>query len=181
MEIKSLSIEGVFEITLSPRSDERGYFMRTFDEASFLQHGLVTNWVQENEACSSRLGIVRGLHFQRPPAAETKLVRVVSGRALDVFVDLRRSSPTFGRWGAVELSEERQNMVYVPKGFAHGYCTLTDRVVMLYKVDAPYSPQLEGGVRWNDPDLGVAWPVADAILSAKDAALPFLKDFESSF
>jgi len=155
--------------------------MRAFDEAVFLKHGLITRWVQENEACSTRLGIVRGLHFQRPPAAETKLVRVVSGRALDVFVDLRRSSPTFGRWGAVQLSAERQNMVYIPKGFAHGYCTLTDRVVMLYKVDAPYSPQLEGGVRWNDPALGVAWPVTEVLLSPKDAALPMLKEVESPF
>ena len=181
MEIKPLSIEGVFEITLSPRHDERGYFMRAFDEATFQKHGLVTHWVQENESCNTRRGIVRGLHFQRPPATETKLVRVVSGRALDVFVDLRKSSPTFGRCGAVELSGERQNMVYIPKGFAHGYCTLTDRVVMLYKVDAPYSPQLEGGVRWNDPALGVAWPVSEAMITPKDAALPLLKAVDSPF
>lgn len=181
MEIKPLSIEGVFEITLAPRRDERGFFMRTFDEAIFREHGLVSQWVQENDACSVRQGIVRGLHFQRPPATETKLVRVVVGRALDVFVDLRRDSLTFGRWGSVELSAERQNMVYVPKGFAHGYCTLSDHVLMLYKVDAPYSARFEGGLRWNDPALGIAWPVNQPLISAKDAALPVLKELESPF
>jgi dTDP-4-dehydrorhamnose 3,5-epimerase len=181
MEIKPLSIPGVFEITLAPRRDERGYFMRTFDEEIFRKHGLVSQWVQENEACSVQQGVVRGLHFQRPPATETKLVRVVAGRALDVFVDLRRDSPTFGRWGSIELAAERQNMVYVPKGFAHGYCTLSDHVVMLYKVDAPYSPQLEGGLRWNDPALRIAWPVTEPTISAKDAVLPLLKEFELPF
>lgn len=181
MDIKPLPLDGVFEITLAPRRDERGYFMRTFDEANFRKHGLVSSWVQENEACSTRVHTIRGLHFQRPPAAETKLVRVVEGRALDVFVDLRRRSPTYGQWGSVELSAERQNMVYLPKGFAHGYCTLTDRVVMLYKVDAVYAPELEGGLCWNDPTIGIKWPAGEPLISAKDQALPLLKDLESPF
>jgi len=181
MEIKPLSLEGAFEIALNPRRDERGYFMRTFDEAIFRKHGLVSSWMQENEACSTRVHTIRGLHFQRPPATETKLVRVVAGKALDIFVDLRRRSPTYGQWGSVELSAERQNMVYLPKGFAHGYCTLTDGVVMLYKVDAAYAPEAESGLRWNDPEIGIAWPTGEPLISAKDQALPLLKDLESPF
>lgn len=181
MEFKPLSLEGVFEITLAPRRDERGYFVRTFDEANFHKHGLVSSWVQENQACSIRAHIIRGLHFQRPPATETKLVRVIVGKAFDVFVDLRRRSPTFGRWGAVELCAERQNMVYIPKGFAHGYCSLTDQVVMLYKVDSSYAPELEGGLCWNDPTIGIQWPTDDPLISQKDRALPRFEEFESPF
>ena len=146
--------------------------MRTLDEAIFHKHGLVSAWVQENEACSTRAHIIRGLHFQRPPATETKLVRVIVGKAFDVFVDLRRRSATFGRWGAVELCAERQNMVYIPKGFAHGYCTLTDRVVMLLRWILPLRARvgrriaLERSVDWNRVACGRAHDLTEGSRTA---------------
>lgn len=181
MHIRPLSLGGVFEIALEPRCDERGYFLRTYDEAISAQANLVTHWVQENQALSLRKGILRGLHFQKPPHTETKLIRVVRGAILDVFVDLRRSSPTFGQWAAVELSEDNYKAVYIPKGFAHGYCTLTEVSVVLYKVDTVYAPYAEGGIRWNDGDISILWPVQHPITSAKDASLPLLRDFVTPF
>ena len=128
-----------------------------------------------------RKGINRGLHFQRPPHAETKLVRVIQGAVLDVFVDLRRSSPTYGQWEMAELSEENHRAVYIPKGFAHGYCALTDISLVLYKVDALYNAGSEGGLRWNDSALAIPWPVTEPVLSAKDIALPTMNNFVSPF
>jgi dTDP-4-dehydrorhamnose 3,5-epimerase len=174
MEIRPLRLEGTFEIILTPHKDDRGYFMRVFDAGIFRGHGLVESWVQENQSLSVRKNLVRGLHFQRPPHCETKLVRAILGAAYDVFVDLRRDSPTYGKWDALELSEERQNLVYIPKGFAHGFCTLSENVVMVYKVDAPYAPQFEDGLAWNDPELGIDWPSTSPYLSAKDSGWPLL-------
>ena len=181
MDIKPFRLSGAFGITLEPKRDQRGHFLRAYDEAVFAEHGLSNHWVQENEALSVRKGIIRGLHFQRPPHAETKLVRVIHGAVLDVFVDLRRSSPTYGHWEMVELSEENHKAVYIPKGFAHGYCTLTDTSLVLYKVDAPYNAGSEGGLRWNDSTLAIPWPARDPLLSAKDRALPTFDDFASPF
>jgi dTDP-4-dehydrorhamnose 3,5-epimerase len=181
MDIRPLRLSGTFEIALRPRSDERGYFVRAYDEAIFDQSHLNTCWVQENEALSVRKGIIRGLHFQKPPHAETKLVRVVRGAILDAFVDLRRSSPTYGQWEIVELSERNHKAVYIPKGFAHGYCTLTDLSVVVYKVDAVYAADSEGGLRWNDRNLAIPWPVEDPLVSPRDASLPFLHDFVTPF
>jgi dTDP-4-dehydrorhamnose 3,5-epimerase len=181
MDIRPLRLSGAFGITLEPKRDQRGYFLRAYDEAIFAQHGLSNRWVQENEARSERKGIVRGLHFQKPPHAETKLVRVVRGAVLDVFVDLRRSSPTYGQWEMVELSEENHSAVYIPKGFAHGYCALTDISLVLYKVDAPYDAGSEGGLRWNDNALAIPWPVTEPVVSAKDSALPTMSNFISPF
>ena len=131
---------------MSPRCDERGYFMRVFDENLFRQHGITTAWVQKNQSLSKAKGTIHGLHFQRPPHAEAKLVRVTAGRILDVFVDLGKASPTFGQRHALELSAENQKMIYIPKGFAHGYCTLTEETVVFYKVDEWYAPN------YNAPD-----------------------------
>ncbi len=181
MLIRPLKIPGAFEITLQPRVDERGDFVRTFDTHIFSEHGLTTAWLQENEALSCSHGVVRGLHFQRPPHSETKLVRVVLGAVLDVFVDIRRSSPTYGKWDMVELSATNHKAVYVPKGCAHGYCTLTDSSIVLYKVDSCYAPAHEGGLRWNDELLNIPWPVKEAVISAKDAKLPSLDGFLSPF
>lgn len=181
MKIKPLKLPGVYEISLSPIQDDRGYFKRTYDVTIFSEHGLTTAWVQENEACSTRQGIIRGMHFQNPPHAETKLVRVAVGAIYDVFVDIRKDSPTFGQWGAAEISAEKHNMVYIPKGFAHGYCTLTDLTVVLYKVDEVYAPQSEGGLRWNDPTIGIKWPNIDPVLSDKDNKSTLFKDFVSPF
>lgn len=161
--------------------DERGYFMRTYDERAFTDLQLNDHWSQENQALSTHKGVVRGLHFQRPPNAEVKLVRVVQGAIMDAFVDLRRGSPTYGQWDSIELSQENWKAVYLPKGFAHGYCTLSETSLVLYKVDMPYAPNAEGGIRWDDPGLAIRWPVSDPIVSIKDNSLPLLRDFITPF
>jgi dTDP-4-dehydrorhamnose 3,5-epimerase len=181
MKIKPLRLPGTYEILFEPRRDERGYFLRVYDEAGFADSGLTTAWAQENQAFSLRKGIVRGLHFQKPPFAEAKFVRVVAGRIVDVFLDLRRGSATYGQWDMVELNEEEQKAVYIPKGFAHGYCTLRDASLVLYKVDCRYTPEAEGGIRWNDPDLKIPWPAGDPLVSGKDAKLPLFRDFVTPF
>lgn len=181
MNIRPLKLEGTYEIQLKPLRDDRGYFMRAYDEAIFREQRLTTAWVQENQASSIRRGVVRGLHFQKPPHAETKLVRAVVGAVLDVFVDLRKGSPTYGQWDSVELTASNMNYVYVPKGFAHGYCTLTDESVVFYKVDSRYAQEAEGGIRWNDPDLAITWPAENPLLSPKDMKLPLLRDFVTPF
>jgi len=153
---------------LQPHGDERGFFMRTADLGIFKQHGLDRDWVQENHARSLQKGIVRGLHFQFPPHAETKLVRCVRGAVLDVFVDLRKGSSTFGMWDSIELSEDNNKMICIPRGFAHGYCTLSEKSDVLYKVDNCYAPEAEGGILWNDGDLKIDWPANEPVLSPKD-------------
>lgn len=167
----------MFEITLSPRKDVRGFFMRTFDQDIFAKAGLNRNWVQENHARSEKNGTVRGLHFQLQPHSETKLVRSVCGAVLDVFVDLRRNSETFGQWDSIELSAENCKMVFIPRGFAHGYCTLTEASEVLYKVDNYYHPESECGLLWNDAAIGIAWPVSDPVLSEKDMRNMSLSEF----
>jgi dTDP-4-dehydrorhamnose 3,5-epimerase len=178
MNLRALRLEGAFELRLDPRRDERGYFMRWYDHETFARAGLPTSWRQGNES-RSVLGVIRGLHFQRPPHAETKLVRAVAGRIHDVFVDLRRGSPSFGQWEAVELSDEAANAVLIPRGFAHGFCTLSETAVVSYLVDNDYAPGAEGGLLWNDPALAIDWPLAgEARVSAKDRAWPTLDRLE---
>jgi len=177
MEIKELTIKGLFLITPSPHFDERGFFMRTYDEDTFKSYGLHRQWVQENHSRSEKKGIIRGLHFQMEPFAETKLVRCIRGEIFDVAVDLRKDSDTFGKWIGVNLSEENKKMFYIPRGFAHGFCTLSVLSEVLYKVDNFYSPQHERGLIWNDTDLSIEWPVKDAILSIKDKTNITLKQF----
>ncbi len=143
--------------------------MRAYDVALFEKAGLHRPWVQENHSHSERRGILRGLHFQFPPFAETKLVRCVRGAVFDVFVDLRPESPTFGQWEAIELAEDNYRMVLIPRGFAHGFCTLTDESEVLYKVDSPYQREYEGGLLWSDADVGISWPVQEPFLSEKDS------------
>jgi len=170
-------LAGVVEIELDPRSDPRGYFMRVFDADVFAAHNLPTRWVQGNESLSIPRNVIRGLHYQRPPHTEAKLVRAASGAVLDVFVDLRLGSPTFGQWDKVTLSAERHNMVLVPRGFAHGFCTLTENSTVIYMVDNAYAPTAEGGVRWDDPAIGIEWPLtAEPIISDKDRAWPGLAE-----
>lgn len=168
MEIKPRKLNGTFEIILNPLKDDRGFFMRTFDHKILQNHGMSTAWVQENHSRSEKKGIIRGLHFQFPPFAETKLVRCIRGAVLDVFVDLRLGSPTLGRWDSIELSEENKKAVYIPRGFAHGFCTLTDISEILYKVDNYYSKESEAGIAWNDKAIGIFWPLKEPILSEKD-------------
>lgn len=180
MEIRETELSGVFEITLSPITDERGFFMRTYDISSFEQNGLCTTWLQENHSRSERKGIIRGLHFQVEPFHETKLVRCISGSVWDVAVDLRPESATFGRWISCILSAENRKMLYIPRGFAHGFCTLTSVSEVIYKVDNIYSPFHERGIIWNDAEIGIEWPVSFPVLSEKDRNNMSFKDYKSS-
>jgi dTDP-4-dehydrorhamnose 3,5-epimerase len=168
MEIKKRKLIGVFEVTLKPDEDERGFFMRTYDRTLFRDAGIDKDWVQENHSRSERKGIIRGLHLQLPPYTETKLVRCIRGAVLDVFVDLRAGSETFGLWDSVMLSEMNKKMVLIPRGFAHGFCTLEEITEVIYKVDNYYNKNAECGLLWNDPDLAIDWPTTEPALSLKD-------------
>jgi dTDP-4-dehydrorhamnose 3,5-epimerase len=163
--------------------DDRGWFSEIFHEKRLCEFGITCRFVQDNLASSKRAGTLRGLHFQLPPAAQAKLVTVLRGRILDVSVDVRGGSPTFGQHVATELSAETGQQVYIPVGFAHGYLTLEDDVVLMYKVSDYYAPAYDSGIRWNDPDIAIPWPYkgADVIVSDKDRRLPFLKEFASPF
>lgn len=179
MKIIPRSLEGVFEIRLSPLSDHRGQFMRIYDESIFASYGINRRWIQENQSVTIHKGTIRGLHFQYSPSTEAKLVRVAAGAVLDVFVDLRKESPTFGEWDSIELSEDNRAMIYIPRGFAHGFCTLCDHCAVQYKVDSKFSPEEDSGIRWNDPFVAVKWPTDTPILSDKDKNLPTLDMFLS--
>jgi len=174
MEIKELSIQGVFEITPKVFDDARGFFFEAFNEAAFRSAGLPHHFVQDNQSYSAK-GVLRGLHFQKAPFAQGKLVRVLNGSIIDVVVDLRKDSISFGKHLLIPLDSDKRNMVYVPVGFAHGFVTLTESMVM-YKCTNGYDKNSDGGIRWNDPDLGINWGIEHPVLSEKDAALPRLKD-----
>lgn len=182
MRVIKSDIEGV--VIIEPRifADNRGYFYEVFTERDFAEQVCPIHFVQQNEAKSS-YGVVRGLHFQLPPHAQSKLVRVTKGRVLDVVVDIRRSSPTFGKHIAVELSDENHLQLFIPRGFAHGYSVLSDEAVMEYKCDNYYAPESEGGILWNDAELGIDWQVATdkAILSEKDKHYPTLAECNNLF
>lgn len=161
--------------------DSRGFFMELFNRQTFDQIGLKgVEFVQDNLSASSR-GALRGLHFQTPPHAQGKLVTVLEGAVLDVAVDLRKDSPTYGKWELVEITADQPKMLYVPPGFAHGFQVISERCLFLYKVTKLYAPTAEGGIRWDDPDLGIPWADIPPILSGKDQTLPLLKDFDSPF
>ena len=179
--IKPLKLAGTFEITLNRIGDSRGYFMETFSHKVFADNGIEADWVQENQSFSARQGIIRGLHFQVPPMSQAKFVRVIQGEILDVFVDLRKTSETFGKWDSIHLSAENCQAVYIPQGFAHGFSTLSENVIVQYKVDNPYSRKHEQGILWNDPGIGIDWEVTEPFLSEKDEKLPTLKDLVSPF
>lgn len=181
MIIKENKLPGVYEVTPEQHIDERGFFMRTYDKKLFSDKGIDREWVQENHSRSKKKGIVRGLHFQLPPYAETKLIRVVKGAIFDVFVDLRVGSSTFGKWGSVELSEENRKLLFIPRGFAHGFCTLTEMSEVVYKVDNHYRPEAECGIIWNDLELGITWPVERPFLSKKDMLLKSFRDFVKTY
>lgn len=178
MKLYNTDIEGVLLIAPQRYGDARGYFVESFNAERFRQvTGLEICFVQDNESRSVR-GVIRGLHYQKAPYAQAKLVRVVAGKVLDVVVDLRKSSPTFGKHLAVELSDENGLQLFIPKGFAHGYAVLSEEAVFQYKCDAYYAPEAECGIAWNDPDLGIKWPIntEDAILSEKDCKHPIFKN-----
>lgn len=182
MEVVRTDIEGL--VIIEPRlfKDQRGWFFESFSERDFAEKVAPVKFVQDNESKSS-YGVLRGLHFQKPPYAQAKLVRVVKGRVLDVAVDIRIGSPTYGRYEAVELSEENHRQLFIPRGFAHGFCVLSDEAVFQYKCDNYYAPDSEAAIRWDDPDLAIDWgiPAEDVILSEKDAHHPALKEIEDVF
>ena len=182
MNIIKTEIDGV--VILEPRifNDSRGYFFESFSERDFNNNVRQVHFVQDNES-KSTYGVLRGLHFQKPPYAQSKLVRVIKGTVLDVAVDIRRGSPTFGKHVAVELSEDNHRQFFIPRGFAHGFAVLTDEVVFQYKCDNFYAPQSEGAIAWDDPELGINWkiPASDVILSDKDRCHPHLTQAEWLF
>lgn len=181
MEFIATGFPGLFVIKPKVFRDERGFFMETYNRQVFEKEGLVYDFLQDNHAYSAHAGVLRGLHFQLPPMAQAKLVRVTRGRVFDAVVDLRGGSPTYGKWYGLELSAENFLQLLVPRGFAHGYATLERDTEFLYKVDNLYSAELDGGLMWNDPDLGVEWPVREPALSGKDRKQPLFKDFVSPF
>ena len=176
MNFIETDLNGAYVIQPVIHRDDRGFFVETFNQEMFVAGGIEAGFVQDNYSFSKQKGVLRGLHFQYPPHAQTKLVVVMTGSVWDVIVDLRKDSPTFLKWTGVELSSDDMTMLYVPKGFAHGFCTLQENTRVLYKVDAHYAPQADAGIRWNDPDLAIPWPCSSPILSAKDSTLPMLKD-----
>ena len=182
MKVVKTDIEGVLIIEPDVFGDCRGYFMESFSQRKFSEQVADVTFVQDNESKSS-YGVVRGLHFQKPPYTQSKLVRVVSGRVLDVAVDIRKGSPTFGKHVAVELSGDNHRQIFIPKGFAHGFAVLSGEAVFQYKCDAFYAPDSEGAIAWNDPEIGVDWRIPEdkVMLSVKDRNHSLLKDAEWLF
>lgn len=178
-----LAIDGLIRVRPARHADSRGFFSETYVAHRFDAQGIPANFIQDNEARSEGRGIIRGFHFQAPPAAQAKLVRCVTGAIFDVVVDIRKGSPTYGEQVAIELSAENGEQLFIPTGFAHAYCTLTDETLVQYKVDAPYAPETEQGIAWNDQTLNVAWPTAaaDAIVSDKDRELATFAALDTPF
>jgi dTDP-4-dehydrorhamnose 3,5-epimerase len=172
-EFRELEIPGVVLIEPKVFEDERGCFMETYKRSDFAAAGITEQFVQDNHSASAR-GVLRGLHFQKGPNAQGKLVRCVRGKVFDVVADIRRDSPTFGKWASVELSGDNRKIIYVPAGLAHGFLALSGGAEVLYKCTKEYSPANESGIIWNDPDLDIDWPVKEPILSARDIKLPTL-------
>lgn len=182
VKVEKTELEGVLVITPDKFGDERGFFSETFKAAALAEQGVAYAFNQDNHSFSATPGTLRGMHFQKPPTAQTKLVRVSRGSVLDVAVDIRKGSPTYGAHVAVELSAENWKQLLVPAGYAHGFCTLVPDTEVLYKVDAPYSPEDEGGLVWSDPALGIEWPgFAGAVVSPRDAEWGGFEAFESPF
>jgi dTDP-4-dehydrorhamnose 3,5-epimerase len=172
MRLVSTELPGVTLIEPTVQSDERGLFTRTYDEEIFAEAGLPTAWPQCNTSFNRKRGTLRGLHYQREPRPEPKLVRCTAGRVFDVAVDIRRNSPTFRRWIGIELSAERRNAIYIPAGCAHGFLTLEDSSEVFYQMGDGYVPELASGARWNDPAFAIEWPFSPMIMSDRDAAWP---------
>ena len=180
MEIINTPLAGLKIVQPKVWGDARGYFIESYSEAAFKAAGLPTDFVQDNQSLSAK-GILRGLHFQKPPYAQGKLVRVIKGAVLDVVVDLRSSSPTYGQHHAIELSEDNKTMFWIPPGFAHGFLTLADDTIFVYKVTGLYNKESEGGLLWNDPALGIHWGIENPLLSDKDRIQPLLSELPVIF
>jgi dTDP-4-dehydrorhamnose 3,5-epimerase len=181
MEFIRTALPDVILIKPDVHADNRGFFLESYTHAKFAESGINTVFVQDNHSLSAEKGVLRGLHFQTPPYAQSKLIRVTRGAIYDVVVDVRKASSTYGKWLGFDLTVENFQMLFVPAGFAHGFCTLVENTEVQYKVDYLYSPKNDSGIRWNDPDIAVTWPVANPILSKKDGELQFFRDFKSPF
>lgn len=178
LEFIPLALAGVFEIIPRRIEDSRGYFSETYNQSQMASAGLIASWVQDNQSLSLEQGTLRGLHFQRTPHEQAKLVRVLQGRVLDVVVDIRPDSPNFGQWLSLEISADRYNQIYIPCGFAHGFVTLEPNCIIAYKVSSPYAKTSEGSIRWDDPTLGIDWQLSGQKphLSEKDAIAPLFSE-----
>jgi dTDP-4-dehydrorhamnose 3,5-epimerase len=183
MNVTFTDLPGVFLINPEKFADDRGFFSELWNRSKFAQHEIDMDFVQDNQSLSNTVGTIRGLHYQSPPHAQDKLVRCGRGALLDVAVDIRKGSPTYGEWVVVELSAENGKQLFIPKGFLHGFVTLEPDTEILYKCSDYYAPECDGAIRFDDPDIGVDWGGAadQAVLSEKDASAPFLKDFDSPF
>jgi len=180
MEIIKTNIPDLHIVKPKIFEDHRGYFFESYNKQVFLKNGIDQNFVQDNESKSQK-NVLRGLHFQKPPFAQGKLVRVIRGSVLDVAVDIRKGSPTYGHWASIELTQDNKWMYWVPPGFAHGFVTLEDNTTFFYKCTNVYNKESEGSILWNDPDLNIDWKISDPILSDKDKIAPLFKDFVSPF
>lgn len=181
MQVISTKLEGLYIIEPTIHEDNRGFFMESYSNITFSKMGFDSIFIQDNHSLSVSSGTLRGLHYQLNPKAQTKLVRVLSGAIYDVVVDIRKNSSTFGNWVGVLLSEENKRQLIVPKGFAHGFCTIVPNTQVLYKVDEYYSPEHDKGILWSDPAIGIEWPISRPLLSSKDQQLPLLKEAEINF
>lgn len=181
MQIEQTPLPDVVLLTPARFGDARGWFSETFNARRFAEAGFAMEWVQDNHSMSAAVGTLRGLHFQRPPHAQDKLVRCTRGAIFDVAVDVRRGSPTYGKWVGADLTPENGRQLLVPKGFLHGFVTRLPDTEVQYKCSDVYAPDCDGGIRWNDPEIGIDWGVSDPVLSAKDQVAPFLSGWESPF
>jgi dTDP-4-dehydrorhamnose 3,5-epimerase len=181
MKITESRLTGIKLIEPAVYHDERGFFMESYHRDRFAEHGINMTFIQDNHSLSAEAGVIRGLHYQLYPGAQTKLVRVTAGAIFDVVVDIRQGSPTFGQWEGYQLSSENKRQLLVPRGFAHGFCTLVPNTEVQYKVDALYSAPHDRGIAWNDPSVGIQWPGSQPVLSDKDKRHPLLEDAENNF
>lgn len=181
MKVINTKIEGVVVVEPQVFGDHRGWFSETYSKIKFQELGINYEFVQDNQSMSAQKGTLRGLHFQNNPKAQTKLIRCTKGAILDIAVDIRKGSPTYKEWVAVELTAENHKQLLIPKGFAHGFLTLTDDVEVQYKVDEYYAPECDRSIRFDDPELGVDWTIETPVLSEKDLTAPFLKDSDYNF
>ena len=177
---KKLDISEVILSEAKAFPDDRGFFLESFKESNFVSNGIDTRFVQDNFSHSVK-GVLRGLHYQKNPKAQAKLVIVLRGEIFDVAVDIRKNSPTYGKWVAEVLSEQNHRLLYIPEGFAHGFCVLSEKADVLYKVTNEYSPKDEMGILWNDPEISITWPIDKPILHEKDSKLPSLKNTDNNF
>lgn len=181
MKLVETDLKGVSIIEPQVFGDNRGWFMETYSKSKLKDLGIDVEFVQDNQSYSAQKGTLRGLHFQNAPKAQTKLIRCTRGKILDVAVDIRKGSPNYMKWVSVELSADNFKMLYIPKGFAHGFVTLTDDVEIQYKVDEYYAPECDRGIKFDDPSIGVKWGIQQPILSKKDISSPLLKDSDCNF